>query len=85
MLENNLLSKHNFLQAILIGSCCLLLSGLSGCAAIAQPLKQEAANTIAKDIDSAASGVSYPSAVPLDQNIVNNPPQVDLSRYQSVQ
>lgn len=58
---------------------------LVGCAAIAQPIKEKAANTIAQDIDSAATGASYPGAAALNSDLVENPPTVDLSQYQSVQ
>lgn len=58
---------------------------LYGCAALAQPLKEKAANSIAYHIDSAAAGVAYPCAAAADQNLANDPPQVDLSQYQSVQ
>ena len=58
---------------------------LSGCAAIAQPLKEKAAATIAQNMDSAATGASYPVATAINSDLENNPPQVDLSQYQSVQ
>ena len=57
---------------------------LAGCAAIAQPIKEKAANTIEQDMDSAATGVNYPVADAVNSDLVNHPPQVDLSQYQSV-
>lgn len=58
---------------------------LSGCTLISQPIKEKAAATIAQDIDSAATGVSYPVAGAMNPDVENNPPQVELSQYQSVQ
>lgn len=58
---------------------------LSACAALAQPIRERAANSIATHMDSAATGVSYPSAVAENEDLAANPPRVDLSQYQSVQ
>ncbi len=80
-----LINSHLIRKNIKYALFYSIIISLTGCAAIAQPIKEKAANTIAQDIDSAATGASYPVAGAINPDLVNNPPQVDLSQYQSVQ
>ncbi len=78
----NSIKSQKYFKKVIFFNIVLLLSG---CAVIAQPIKEKAAATIAQDIDSAATGVSYPVAGAVNPDLENNPPHVDLSQYQSVQ